>query len=101
LGGNTVSVEELRAGRAHDWFAEAEVVIAVDTRTGEEEVVDGLDEWELASEAGSEEDVAVLRVELDMESGDLEWLLDAIETLESDETEATGDGFGDEVEDEE
>ena len=85
FGGTTVSIDDLRAGHADDLLAEADVVIAIDATTHEEEAVHGCEEWELASATGHDEDLAVLRVELDMEAGDFEWLVDAIETMESDE----------------
>lgn len=86
LGGTTVSIDDLRAGHAGDLLAEADVVIAVDATTAEEEVVHGRHEWELASATAHEEDLIVLRVELDMDSGDVEWLVDAIEAIESGDT---------------
>lgn len=91
FGSTTVSIDDLRAGHADDLLAEANVVIAIDATTHEEEVVHGRDEWELASATGHDEDLVVLRVELDMEAGDFEWLVDAIEAMESGETNEEGD----------
>ncbi len=85
FGSTTISIDGVRAGHASDLLAEADVVIAVDVSAREEEVVHGRHEWELASETGHEEDLVVLRVELDVGSGDLEWLVDAIEAIESGE----------------
>lgn len=85
FGSTTVSIDNLHAGHTSDLLAEADVVIAVDVGTHEEEAVYGRHGWELASQTGHEEDLLVLRVELDVESGDLEWLVEAIETGETDE----------------
>jgi hypothetical protein len=89
----TVSIRKLQAGDTTALLAEADVVIAVDAATAEEEVVYGRDEWELASETGLEEDLVVLRVELDLESGDLQWLVDAIEAIRSGQADEYGDDF--------
>lgn len=97
FGSTTVSIDDLRAGHADDLLAEADVVIAIDASTHEEEVVHGRDEWELASATGHDDDLVVLRVELDMEAGDFEWLVDAIEAMESGDTcEEAGDIENDE-----
>jgi hypothetical protein len=96
----TVSIEDLRAGHAEDLLAEADVVIAIDATTHEEEVVHGREEWELASATGHDEELVVLRVELDMNAGDFEWLVDAIEAIEGGETNEEGDDLdGDEEDD--
>jgi hypothetical protein len=99
FGSSTVSIDDLRAGRADDLLAEADVVIAVDVSTHAEEVVRGHQEREIASETGHEEDLVVLRVELDVEADDLEWLVDAIEAMESGETEEHGDDLDSHEED--
>lgn len=78
--GTTVSVDDVRAGYASHLLAEADVVVAVDVNTHEEEVVRGQHEWDLASVA-EREDLAIVRVELDMEAGDLEWLVETVETV--------------------
>jgi hypothetical protein len=83
FGTTTVTIDDVRSGHARDLLAETDVVIAVDVSTREEEVVYGRHEWELACDTGHEEDLIVLRVELDMETGDLEWLVDAMEETES------------------
>jgi hypothetical protein len=101
LGSTTVSIDDLRTGDASDLLAEADVVIAVDASTHEEEVVRGRHEWALAAETEREEELVVLRVELDMEAGDLEWLIDAIEALESGEAEEQRDDLEDDKEDDE
>jgi hypothetical protein len=62
-------------------------------------VVHGHDEWELASATGHDEDLVVLRVELDMEAGDFEWLVDAIETMESGDAFEEDDDSADDEED--
>ena len=91
LGGTTISIDDVRAGHAGHLLAEADVVVVVDSSSDEEEVVYGRHEWELASAAGYEEDLVVLRVELDMEAGDLEWLVDTIEAVRSGEMDERGD----------
>lgn len=91
FGSTTMSIDDLRAGNLGDLLVEADVVMAVDATTREEEVIYGRCEWELATETGHEEDLVILRVELDMESGDLEWLVDAIETIETGEPYDDGD----------
>jgi hypothetical protein len=101
FGTTTVSIDDLRAGQAGDLLAEADVVIAVDANTREEEVIHGRQEWELASETGHEEDLVLLRVELDADSGDLEWLIDAIEGIESGEAYEHGDDLENDEEDDE
>jgi hypothetical protein len=91
LDGTTISIDDLRAGDTGDLLAEADVIIAVDASSNEEEVVYGRHEWELASETGHEEDLVVLRVELEMEEGDLEWL---VETIENDGINNRDDDLG-------
>ena len=81
----TIPVEELQAGRARDLLAEADVVIAVDAGSQEEEVVHGHDKLERAIAAGHEDALVVLRVELDMELDDQDWLIEAIQGGEDDE----------------
>jgi hypothetical protein len=95
----TIAIDDLRAGHADDLLAEADVVIAIDASTSEEEVVHGREEWELASATGLDEDLVVLRVELDMEAGDFEWLVDAIEAIESGDAEEHGDDLDGDEED--
>ena len=90
LDGTTISIDELRESQASDLLAEVDVVIAVDASTGEQEVVHGRDEWEVATATGHEDDFVVLRVELDMEAGDLEWLVDTIEALVTGEIDEHG-----------
>lgn len=91
FGGTTVYIDDLRSGYAGDLLAEADVIIAVDVSTHEKEVVYGRHAWERASGTGREEDLVVLWVELDVGSGDLEWLVDAIEAIESGETDEDED----------
>ena len=91
FGSTTVSIDDLRAARADDLLAEADVVIAIDASTHEEEVVHGRQEWELACATEHDEDLVVLRVELDMEAGDFEWLVDAIEAMENSRMEEHDD----------
>jgi hypothetical protein len=91
LDGTTISIDELRAGYASDLLAEADVVIAVDVTADEEEVIYGRHAWDLSTATGYEEDLVILRVELDMEAGDLEWLVDTIEAIERGEINADGD----------
>jgi len=98
FGSTTMSIDDLRAGHADDLLADADVVIAIDASTHEEEVVHGRDEWELASATGHDEDLVVLRVELDMEAGDFEWLVDAIEAIDSDDTREEADDIEDDDE---
>ena len=85
----------MRADQTTDLLADADVVIAVDVGTGEQEIVQGCRQWDLALEAGREEDLVILRVELDADSDDLEWLLSAIEAIGSGETDDNGDGLAD------
>jgi hypothetical protein len=99
FGATTVSIDDLRAGHADDLLAEADVVIAIDANTHEEEVVHGRDEWELASATGHDEDLVVLRVELDMEAGDFEWLIDALEAIEGSQTDKDSDDLDSDGED--
>jgi hypothetical protein len=80
----TVSVADVRLGHANDLLAQADVVIAVDTGSHDEEVVLGRHAWELASDSGHDEDLVVLRVELDMDAGDVEWLAELIAAIEID-----------------
>jgi hypothetical protein len=92
----TVPIGKLQTGRARKLLAEADIVIAVDTSTDEEEVVHGHHEWELATATGQEEYWNVLRVKLDLKSDDLEWLVDTVETVDGgdadeDDDEAEGD----------
>jgi hypothetical protein len=97
FGSTTVSIDDLRAGHVTDCLTDADVVIAVDVSTHEEEVVRGQLEWERASDTGQEEDLVVLRVELDADSGDLEWLVDAVEAIECGDVDASEeDGEDDE-----
>lgn len=91
FGGTTVYIDDLRSGYAGGLPAEADVIIAVDVSTREKEVVYGRHAGERASETGREEDLFVLRVELDVDSGDLDWLVDAIEAIESGETDEDED----------
>lgn len=93
LGDISVSIDDLRTGNPGDLLGEADVIIALDANTREEEIVRGRHEWEIATATGHEEDLTVVRVELDMEAGDLEWLLDAVEAIESDEMDDRGDSF--------
>jgi len=88
-GSTTVSIDDVRSGLVGDLLTEADVIIAVDVNTREEEAVRGRYEWELACETGHEDDLLVLRIELDADAGDLEWLVDAIE---NGETYQRGDG---------
>ena len=100
LDGTTISIDDLRAGNAGDVLAEADVVIAVDASSAEEEVVYGHHEWDLASATGHEDDLVVLRVELDMEGDDLDWLVDTVEAVDSDRIDGHRAGLDiDEVED--
>ena len=92
--GETVSIDDLRAGDAEDSLAEADVVIAVDATSDEEEVVYGRHEWDIASASGREADLMVLRVELDLEAGDLEWLVEMVEAIKSGEADEVGDTLG-------
>ncbi len=93
LDGTTISIDDLRSGHAGDVLAEADVVFAVDENAGEEEVVYGRHEWELATATGHEEDLVVVRVELDMEAGELEWLVDKIEALVTGEMDEPAGNF--------
>ena len=91
LDSTTISIEELQAGRGRDLLAEADVVIAVDASSQEEEVVHGRDELEQAIVAGHEAALVVLYVELDMELDDQDWLIEAIQNGEDDEPKEDGD----------
>lgn len=100
LDGTTISIDDLRAGNVGGVLAEADVVIAVDPSSDEEEVVYGRQEWDLALATGHEEDLVVLHVELDMESSDLEWLVDTVEAVESGRIDERGDDLGIDEDDE-
>ncbi|MGD8451917.1 MAG: hypothetical protein PVJ57_08870 [Phycisphaerae bacterium] len=89
--GATISIDELRGRECRELLAEADVVIAIDAATHDEEVVYGRHEWDLATAASEEDELVVLRVELDMEAGDLEWLVEMIEAVESGELDEPDD----------
>ncbi len=91
--GTTVLIQDLQGGRAHDALAEADVVIAVDAATGQEEVVFGREEWQRAVDVGQGEELEFLRVELDAESDDLDWLLDAIDAIVEGPVDEAGELF--------
>ena len=91
-GSKLVPIVKLQAGRARKLLAEADIVIAVDAETDEEEVVHGHHEWELATATGQEAYWQVLRVKLDLKSDDLEWLVDAVETVDSGDADDHDDG---------
>ena len=98
----TASIQDLKWGLARDVLAQADVVIAVDAATDSEEVVYGRDEWQRAVDIGNERDLEVVRVELDLESDDPDWLLDAIDAIirgqadeSEDEYEPGGEGLED------
>ena len=90
-GSEMVPIQKLKAGRGRKLLAGADIVIAVDTSTYEEEVVLGHHEWELATATGQQAYWEVLRVELDLKSDHLEWLVDAVETLDSGDADEHGD----------
>ena len=85
LDSTTISIDELQAGHGRDLLAEADLVIAVDASSQEKEVVHGRDKLERAIVAGCEDALVVLRVELDMELDDQDWLIEAIQSGEDDE----------------
>jgi hypothetical protein len=89
----TVSVEDLQTYRAESLLAEADVIIAVDAATREEEIVCGQEEWEESLASPHDQDLTVLRVELDMETRDLEWLMDAIEAIQRGADDENGDEY--------
>lgn len=76
----TISIQDLQRGNMRDVLADADVIIAVDENTAEEEVVAGREEWEKLSPSGAE-GLSVVRVELDMEADDVEWLSDLAERI--------------------
>jgi hypothetical protein len=96
----TITIDDVRAGDASDLLAQADVVIAVDVAMEEEEeVILGSDEWELASDTGQWDHLVVVRVELEMHSGDLEWLIDLIDAMNTRELGTDLDDVDDDDED--
>jgi len=90
FGSTTISIQDLQEGDVQDLLEDANVIVAVDTSTQQEEVVKGEDLLDEAVEAAQLEDLVVLRVKLDMESDELEWLIKAIESLGGREREEYG-----------
>ena len=90
----TMSIEDLQAGDSRDLLTQADVIIAVDATAGEEEVVSGRYEWKLANRTGQQAYLTVLRVELDMESDDLDWLSEALASIEAGDAEGDDGGSG-------
>ena len=78
----TISLEDLQSGDTRRLLAEADVVVAVDVRTGEEEAILGGEEWDRARETAREDELAVLRIELDTESDDPDTLAEVIEEFQ-------------------
>lgn len=90
----TISIEDLQASNPRDLLTEADVVIAVDASAREEAVVSGRYEWELANRTGQQAYLTVLRVELDMESDDLDWLSEILAAIEAGNSEGDEDESG-------
>jgi hypothetical protein len=65
-GKQRVPLRKLQTNAGKELLATADVVIAVDTRSDAEDVVYGEWDWNLAVSAGQEAELAVLRVELNM-----------------------------------
>jgi hypothetical protein len=89
-----MSIEDLQAGDCRDLLTQADVVIAVDATAREEEVVSGRYEWQLANRTGQQAYLTVLRVELDMESDDLDWLSEILASIEAGNVEGDDDQSG-------
>jgi len=88
-----IAVQDLQAGQPGELLAEADVVIAVDASSGDEEVLYGEYEWRLATQTGQEGYLTVIRVELDLESDDPDWLVEALEMVKRGQPESSDDNY--------
>jgi hypothetical protein len=79
LNTTTIAIDDLQDGSKIELLTDADVVIAVDAVTREEDVVYGHPIAERADRAEFKPGITVIRVELDMESDDLDWLAEAID----------------------
>ena len=84
----TVSMDDLRAGVGTELLAEAEVIVAIDA-DWRKEFLRGKWDWEIAVRTGHEEELKVVRVELES-SDELEELGEMIEPTQYDGTDDDG-----------
>jgi hypothetical protein len=92
----TVPIEDLQDGSRLQLLAEADVVIAVDAVTRDEDVVFQRAPGGSAHPVEAESGRTVIRVELDMESDDVDWLVEAIDGGPVSPDTAYGDDEGEE-----
>ena len=87
---NAIPVEDLRSNQGMDLLASADVVIAVDENQ-HEDVVLGQEELETAIAAGDDGLLVVLKVEIDSDLDDFEWLAGAVERVKAGDSAGEGD----------
>ncbi len=87
---NTIAIEDLRNSRRIDLLASADVVIAVDENQ-HEDVVFGQDDLDTAIAAGDDGLLVVLKVEIDSDLDDFEWLVAAVDRLKDEDCVGEGD----------
>ncbi len=83
FGNATISIDDVRSGYASDLLLEANVIIATDPTSNEEEVVFGIHDWEKVENGGIQDDLAILRVEVNAAANDIAVLLAIIHTIHS------------------
>ena len=90
---DAIPIEDLRGNRGMRLLASADVVIAVDENQ-HEDVVLGQDELETAVAAGDDELLVVLKVEIDSDLDDFEWLVAAVGRVKGEDSVGEGDFEG-------